>query len=76
MRPMPAVTVNAPVRELLEWIALRPRSYAETMAAWTTHCPRLSTWEDALSNGLVEVVREKTGSTVRLTPAGTDAVDG
>jgi hypothetical protein len=67
---MPATAVSDPVRELLEWIALRPRGYGETMAAWTTHCPRLTTWEDALAAGLVEVVRDPNGSGVRLTDAG------
>jgi hypothetical protein len=62
--------VSAPVRELLDWIALRPRRYDETMAAWTTHCPRLSTWEDALEGRLVEVVRTDAGMHVRLTAAG------
>jgi hypothetical protein len=71
---MQTTPVRAPVRELLDWIALRPRSYAETMAAWTTHCPRLTTWEDALSAGLVEVVRGADGSSVLLTDAGSDAL--
>jgi hypothetical protein len=71
---MPETAVGAPVRELLEWIALRPRSYRETMAAWTTHCPRLTTWEDALAAGLVEVVRGPDGSGVRLTAAGAGAL--
>jgi hypothetical protein len=45
------------------------------MAAWTTHCPRLSTWEDALERGLVEVVRDNGGSAVRLTAAGRETLD-
>jgi hypothetical protein len=74
MGSMPAAT-NAPVRELLEWIALRPRSYEETMAAWTTHCPRLPAWEDALAEKLVEVVREPGGSSrVVLTSGGRAAL--
>jgi hypothetical protein len=74
MGSMPAAT-TPPVRELLEWVALRPRSYKETMAAWTTHCPRLSTWEDALAGKLVKVVREAGGSSkVVLTDAGRAAV--
>jgi hypothetical protein len=67
--------VSVPVRELLAWIALHPRSYRETMAAWTTHCPRLSTWEDAVADELVEVVRRSGGSAVRLTAAGRAALD-
>ena len=39
--------------QLLEWIAARPRSYAETIEAWRTTCPRLSIWEDACIEGLI-----------------------
>ena len=41
--------------ELLCWLAARERSYAETMEAWRSHCPRLTTWEDALADRLVAV---------------------
>jgi hypothetical protein len=36
------------------------------MDAWSTHCPRLSIWEDALGDGLVRVH----ASQVELTPRG------
>ena len=39
--------------QFLSWVAVRPRSYGETMDAWRTSCPRLSVWEDALEEGLV-----------------------
>ena len=39
--------------QLLEWIEARPRSYAETIDAWRTTCPRLSIWEDACIAGLI-----------------------
>jgi hypothetical protein len=39
--------------QLLEWIADRPRTYAEALDAWRTSCPRLSIWEDACSDGLI-----------------------
>lgn len=42
--------------ELLNWVSVCPRTYAETMEAWRTTCPRHSVWEDALADGLVEVV--------------------
>jgi hypothetical protein len=61
--------------QLLEWIAARPRSYAETMEAWRTSCPRLPVWEDAIDGGFVEVVRNPAGmkgSVVRLTERGRD----
>ena len=53
--PAQPTTVAAPTRELLEWIAGRPRTYVETMEAWRTHCPRLSVWDDAVIDGLVRV---------------------
>ena len=39
--------------DLVEWIAKRPRPYAEVMEAWRTSCPRLPIWEDAVDQGLV-----------------------
>jgi hypothetical protein len=44
------------LRELLRWVAARPRSYSETMEAWRTSCPRSPVWEDATRDGLVEVL--------------------
>jgi hypothetical protein len=46
--------------QLLEWIAARPRSYAETIDAWRTTCPRLSIWEDACIAGLIGGERGET----------------
>jgi len=40
--------------QLLQWIGTRPREYQETIDAWRTSCPRLTIWEDALSDGLIE----------------------
>ena len=45
--------------QFLAWVADRPRTYAETMDAWRTSCPRLSAWEDATTDGLVDMEREK-----------------
>ena len=50
-------STSALTRQMLEWIDERPRSYAETLEAWKTSCPRLTIWEDALSEGLVRVER-------------------
>ena len=58
---------------LLRWVEAAPRGYAETMEAWRSSCPRLSVWEDALLEGLVEVapgVGGMSGARVRLTDAG------
>ena len=41
------------ILDLLEWIAARPRTYAEVMEAWRTSCPRLTIWEDANDRGFV-----------------------
>jgi hypothetical protein len=60
-------TVPAPTLQLLAWIAERRRTYPETMEAWSSSCPRLTVWEDALNAGLVRVER----GTVLLSPAGT-----
>jgi hypothetical protein len=70
--------VNTSLLALLEWISEHPRTYSEAMEAWKTHCPRLSTWEDALAEGLIEIARggDSASSTVRLTPAGTAALNG
>jgi hypothetical protein len=40
--------------QLLEWLVSHPRTYSETMDAWRTSCPRLSIWEDACIDGLIE----------------------
>jgi hypothetical protein len=68
---------TGPVLELLDWVARTPRTYAEAMEVWTTHCPRLTAWEDALEIGLVEVVRNgHEGSSVALTAAGRAVLAG
>lgn len=64
--------------DFLTWLSSRPRTYDETMAAWQTHCPRLSIWEDALADGLVRVVRSRDGNgsaTVSLTEQGRAALE-
>ena len=58
--------------QLLEWVAERPRTYAESIEAWRTSCPRLSIWDDAAIGGLVQVVPSRNGTpaTVVLTAEG------
>jgi hypothetical protein len=56
--------------QFLSWVADRPRSYAETMDAWRTSCPRLSVWEDAVIADLVRLEGEG-GRAVKLTDRGT-----
>ena len=55
--------------QFLSWVADRPRSYAETMDAWRTSCPRLSLWEDAVIADLVRLEGEG-GRVVKLTDRG------
>jgi hypothetical protein len=69
--------VSAPMREFLEWVSFRPRTYADAMAAWQSHCPRFTLWEDALEAGLIvlDPVRGCPGSaSVGLTPGGRAAL--
>ena len=40
--------------QLLEWISDRPRRYADVVEAWRSTCPRLSIWEDACIEGLID----------------------
>ena len=77
---MPSGSKPTPlILELLAWVAAKPRTYGETMAAWRTSCPQASVWEDATSAGLVEVVDDGKGRgleqhAVRLTDAGTEGL--
>jgi hypothetical protein len=59
------------VHELLDWVDGRPRTYAEAMEAWTSNCPRHPAWDDALSEGLIQVVKGE----VSLTPLGLGRLD-
>jgi hypothetical protein len=64
--------MDALTLQLIAWVSDRPRTYGEVMEAWTTTCPRMPIWEDAVSNGLVRVegegrMRERS---VGLTPRG------
>ena len=52
--------------QFLAWVADRPRSYPETMEAWRSTCPRLSVWEDAITDGLVRIDNQA-GRAVTLT---------
>lgn len=47
-------SMNALTVQLLEWISNHPRTYAEALEAWRTSCPRLSIWEDACIDGLID----------------------
>jgi hypothetical protein len=68
--------ISASTLQLLQWIGERDRSYAETMEAWQSHCPRLTIWEDAISDGLVQVHGGQVLLTAKgwgQTPSGSDS---
>lgn len=46
--------------EFLSWISSRRRTYAETMNAWQSTCPRHTIWEDAIIDGYIQVNRNET----------------
>jgi hypothetical protein len=50
--------MDALTLQLVAWVSARPRTYGEVMDAWTTTCPRMPIWEDAVSEGLVRVEGE------------------
>ena len=57
--------------EFLTWISSRQRTYAETMDAWRSNCPRHPVWDDAMNGGLVRVIADPETSNrqiVVLTP--------
>ena len=60
--------------QFLSWLDEEPRTYAATMAAWRSHCPRYLVWEDALADGLVRVQPAAPGDLVLLTAAGQAAL--
>jgi hypothetical protein len=62
--------------ELLAWIGQERRTYPDAIDVWKTQCPRHSLWEDAVADGLVEVVRNGTRSYVVLSSAGEAALRG
>ena len=39
--------------QFLEWLAARPRRYAEVREAWSSTCPLNCAWEDAVADDLV-----------------------
>jgi hypothetical protein len=69
--------LSAPMLEFLEWVRFRPRTHADAMDAWGSHCPRFTQWEDALDQALIELAPgDGTDCRVQLTPAGRAALNG
>jgi hypothetical protein len=73
-----AVTLEGLTRQLLVWAAAKPRTYAEAMESWSSWCPKLSIWEDALEAGLIQVVpapgQGRAAAAVQLTARGRAAL--
>ena len=67
---MTDTVVEALIVDLLEWVAIRERSYEEVMDAWRTTCPKLPVWEDANDRGLISTAEVQGRSLVRITPSG------
>jgi hypothetical protein len=59
-------------REMLMWLASRPRTYAEAIEAWKSFCPRHPVWDEALLEGLIRVDHGESmaQSKVVVTPKG------
>jgi hypothetical protein len=63
--------MDAPLRELLTWVNHAPRTYDDAMYAWGSHCPRFTTWEDALEADLIHIANAR----VQLTHRGLAALN-
>ena len=66
--------MNAQTRDLLLWLEREPRTYADAVDVWRTSCPRLSTWEDAIADRLIEVVRDGADPLVVVSEQGRTAL--
>ena len=66
----------ASMLELLTWVDARTRTYDEAIDAWGSHCPRLTTWDDAMIEGLIRRERRDGGPVVVLTPRGREMLQG
>ncbi|HEX8884437.1 MAG TPA: hypothetical protein VF797_08120 [Noviherbaspirillum sp.] len=40
--------------QMLQWIDQGRHSYADVLDVWKSTCPRLTIWEDACADGLVD----------------------
>jgi hypothetical protein len=71
-------SANLLMLEFLAWLSSRRRTYAETMNAWQTTCPRHTVWEDAIMDELIQLNRSDTlrDPEVTLTPRGKALLNG
>lgn len=63
-------TVENLILDLLEWLTLRDRTYAEAIDAWRTSCPRLPIWEEATDRGFLFTEARGVDSIVRVSLTG------
>lgn len=70
-----SASIEPLILDLVQFVAVRPRPYAEVIEAWRTSCPRFTVWEEALERGLVAFEHGADGSVwVGATPAGRAAL--
>jgi hypothetical protein len=67
---MPDTAVDNLILDLLEWLAIRDRSYDDVMDAWRTSCPKLPIWEEANDRGLVNKEEVNGRCVVRISSSG------
>lgn len=67
---------NGLMLQFLDWVARRPRTYADAMDAWRTSCPRLSMWEDALIERLIQVDGQGAEARVAIAARGMEVLKG
>jgi len=63
-------TVENLILDLIEWLALKERTYQDTFDAWRTSCPRLTVWEDANERKLIKAEAIAGRTVMRPTVAG------
>ena len=63
-------SVDALILDLLEYVAVKQRSYDDVLEAWHTSCPKLPVWEEANDRGLIARERKNGQAIVRITAAG------
>lgn len=70
-----SASIEPLILDLVQFVAVRPRPYAEVIEAWRTSCPRLAVWEEAVERGLVAFEPGADGSArVVATAAGRAAL--
>ena len=67
--------VEALIVDLLLWLEIRERSYADVIEVWRTSCPKLTVWEDANDRKLVVTEHVGGRELVRITSAGSEFLE-